>query len=646
MVPWRPARRGTAGRRPFAALALSIAAAAACSAPRHGSSPAHSGASVRPPWGLVLGGRGASAAERVVESATPPCPTFEDRAALESAVRERRSELVRRIGLDLNRRVRSVKRQRTVHRTEADVDVLILEVHDGVFMPANLYVPRRRRDRVPLVVAPLGCGWGCGSPEPQALAANLADRGIAVLVAEGFCHNGARAALPDADPRAGYARELLGLPSTTAVFLQELVSALTWAIRTNPGIDPGRIGVAGHSYGGGMAQLLAQVDERVRSVSVPATSLGSPCDAPTMAISDIHLQKDGPSDVLWSPPLELPLWPRNTRLLLLYPRYLQTTAGARDVAAPPDVVGGAMRYADRMWALAGLRDRLLFRADDGDHNYGRSRREDTYQWFEQTLLGQPGVDRSERALPVQPGELLEPDLAGTKTLAGEMRTLARAERARRFQGPAPTRASRAAAATAAREVFGGRRESLEPEIVWRGQLDGLTVRALRFHGTAVDVPVVEVAGGGPRGSGTLFLLPERGIADALGILRERARQYERVVVSGYLGVGELASDRVLLHTFAWWIMHSGASLPTRNVALLRAVLLHVDGGPVDVEGRGWAAAFYAGALRALEPGRVRRVIADGIPDDELRVLRKAGRVPDLLLHPGLFLRMTAAELAD
>jgi hypothetical protein len=342
----------------------------------------------------------------------------------------------------------------------------------------------------------------------------------------------------------------------------------------------------------------------------------------------------------------VPLWPRNHQLLLLYPRHLQTTAGTRDRAAPPDVVGGAMRYADEIWALAGLGERLLFRTDDGDHNYGRSRREETYEWFARSLLGEAPGRRTERSLPLLPSELLEPDITGTGSLADDMRAVALAERARRFAGSVPLREARRRAAAAARQLFGRPLEHFRSETVWRGRFAGIRAQAIRLHGTSVDVPVVELQGKGPRGTGTLFLLPERGTAAALDLLRERAQCYERVVSADYLGIGELASDRMLLHTIAWSLMQADESLPTLNVALLRGVLLQIGSGPVDVEGRGWAPSLYAGALRALEPGRVRRVIVTGVPADELRRLGRGKRVPDLLLHPGLFLHMTAAELAD
>jgi hypothetical protein len=557
-----------------------------------------------------------------------------------------RSKWVARLGLDLRRRVRSAQVQRRFQSAGHEVSVARLEVFERVYMPVNVYAPRRRHAITPVVVAPLGCGWRCGSPEAQTLAANLAEMGMVVLVAEGFCHNGARAGLPDGNPLIGYAREFLGLSSTTAVFLQELVSSLTWVLDSFPFTSPDQVGVAGHSYGGGTGQLFAALDERVRSVSLPATSVGEPCDARPLAVSDIHLQTGSSSDVVWSAPLEVPLLPRNARLLLLYPRFVHTTTGSRDSAARPDVVAGAMRYAGDIWAVAGLRDRVLFQTDDGDHNYGRSRREDTYEWFARSLLGERPARIIERSIPLRPSEDMEPDLAGTRTFTDEMRLLARAERARRFAGPTPTPDAAQRARQSAQELFGERRVYLKPERAWRGSIAGRSARAWRYVGDTFDVPVVEFEGGGPADSGTLLFLPERGVADALAVLRERAEHFERVVSLDYLGIGELESDRVLLHTLGWRLMHAQESLPSLNIGLIRGVLQWLGHAPATVEGQGWASSMYAGVLRALEPGRIRGVQVSGVPDDELRWLQKGRRVPDLLLHPALFRRLTVAELAD
>jgi hypothetical protein len=306
-----------------------------------------------------------------------------------------------------------------------------------------------------------------------------------------------------------------------------------------------------------------------------------------------------------------------------------------------------MSYASGIWGIAGLGGRLLFRTDDGDHNYGRSRREDTYEWFTRTLLDKPAVRQAERELLQWPPEQLAVDLTGTRTLTEELRVVARAERSRRFRAGRPTPEAASSARQAAKEIFGRTVAAFARDVIWRGDVAGFHARALRYRGEAVDVPALEIEGRGRRGSGMLLFLPERGIAVEVDALRERAHRFERVVAVDYLGIGELASDRVMLHTLSWRLMYAEESLPMLNLALLRGVLRRLDAELVDVEGVGWAASLYAGALAAVEPARVRRLHLSGVPEDELGWLLKATRkVPDLLLHPSLFRRLTAAELAQ
>jgi hypothetical protein len=572
---------------------------------------------------------------------------FTSREDLERAVADLRADMIRHIGLDLGRRVKSSTVQRKLRSGSRQVEIVRLEVMDRIYLPLNVHLPPPgRRQGAPIVMLSLGCGSSPWDAGPQALAANLADMGMLAVVSEGFCNNGSRDTVQDGDLLVGYARELMGLPSTTAVHLQELVSELTWLIDRYPFANAERVGVAGYSYGGGMSQLLAEVDRRVRSLSVPATSVGLSCDARVLPVSDLYLLDGGGDEPLWGAPLEVPMYPRNVGILLLYPRYLHTTAGARDISATPQVIGAAMGYARKTWALAGLSDRVLFRADDGGHNYDRERREHTYEWFARTLLEGRVAPRPEREFPPWPADELAVDLSGTGTLRGEMESVVESERARRAPGGAPTEEAGAAARLAAREIFGARTTAFSRVVSWEGSALGYPARTIRYRGEVFDVPALELAGRGSRGSGKLLVLPEHSVAEELELLRQRAARFERVVAVDYLGIGELASTRVTQHTFAWYLMHSEESLPRLNVALLRGVLQHLGADRVDIEGVGWAASTYAGILAALEPTRVRRLHLSGVPDDELGWIRKRGnRVPDLLLHPALFLRLTARELA-
>jgi hypothetical protein len=394
-----------------------------------------------------------------------------------------------------------------------------------------------------------------------------------------------------------------------------------------------------------MSLLLAQVDPRIRSISVPATLLGGACDAPAATPPDIRDGQMLPADFVWSAPLEVPVPPRNSAFVLLYPRFLHTTSGSRDEAAPAALISGAMRYARDLYGLGGRRDRVLFRADESDHNYGHPRREHTYAWFARTLLRKPALARPERAFTMRSADELAVNIDGTRTLAEELSRQARAERAYRFLGGRPTSVAASRAQKAAGEIFGRRTVTLSPELAWSGVLADRNVRGWRYHGEAYDVPVTELEGGGSSRSGTLLYLPSDSVSAELPAILDRARRYKRVVAVDYLGIGELASDRILLHTFARALMYAEASLPQENVALLRGVLANLGGGPVEIEAAAWAPALYAAALRALEPSRVSRLRLSGVPSDELEWLETGRRLPDLLLHPSLFARLTVAELS-
>ena len=247
-------------------------------------------------------------------------------------------------------------------------------------------------------------------------------------------------------------------------------------------------------------------------------------------------------------------------------------------------------------------------------------------------------------MPPEPATQLSVDIAGTRTLADELAQRARAEREYRFLAGRPTSIASARAREAAVEIFGGKVVAFTSRVVWSGDLDGHRVRLTRYRGDGYDVPAFELDGSGAAGSGTLLYLPEESIEAEHESLLERARRFERIVAIDYLGIGELASDQVMLHTLARTLMYAEESLPRANVRLLRGMLTSLGSGPVEVEGAGWAASFYASILQALEPERVRRVHVSGVPDDELSWLGAGSRVPDLLLHPGLYSRMTVAEL--
>ena len=584
-------------------------------------------------WESVLGDEGPRTSGRLIDSMTPGCFEPEGSAGIESWSDRTRRRALAALDLDPARKVRSAVTERTIRREGYSIDVVRIEVFPGLLLPANVYVPAGVGERqAPVVLTPTGCDSSLWSPHVQRRAANLASLGMVTVVTDGFCRNGLRRELPDGNPNLGYARQLLGLPGDVTVYLQELASTLTWAISAYPQVDPERIGVAGYSYGGQMAIFLAALDDRVGAVSAPATLVGESCAGPAMHDDLWAASEDGP-ELVWSAPLELPVLPVNWRLALLWPRPLHTTAGSADAGAHPGVVGEAIAYMRRLYGPDGP---ISYRTDSEGHHYGRSRREDTYEWLSHTLLDEPLGPRTEREVELVHKDELSPQISATTTLSAELAVRVASELDRKS---AEGRTSE----TVHRLFSHSAGEEASAEGVRETEIDGVRVRASRVTAGPSVFPVFAFTGDRDGAEGRLLYLPRDGTRGDLPAILRLLDHYRTIVSIDYLGIGELESDRLLLHTLARYFMHNDPSLPQMNVALLRSWLRTSE--PLDLYGCGWASSFYAAVLAHLEPSRVELVRLDGAPADELRYLEELTKVPDLLLQGGLFAELTVSELA-
>ena len=150
---------------------------------------------------------------------------------------------------------------------------------DGDTMPAFLLVPHGARD-APGVVAfhqhaaqwHLGKSEVCGlAGDPtQAFGRALGDAGVVVLAPDAVGFEDRRRAASGTDPhpddRDQYDRELayrlLHGHTLAGKVVADAQTALT-ALRSRPEVDPERVGVLGHSFGGNTVIFHAAVDDRV-----------------------------------------------------------------------------------------------------------------------------------------------------------------------------------------------------------------------------------------------------------------------------------------------------------------------------------------------------------------------------------------------
>jgi dienelactone hydrolase len=594
----------------------------------------------------VLGDDGPAMADRVLAAVTPGCPEFETAEQAQTWSDRVRRNAIDSIGIDLRRKVVSVDVQRTLENPEYRMEIARIEVFPGVYMPANIYIPNEPDGKkMPLVITPVACNADSWSSRAQQRSANLARLGIVVITTDGFCGNGLRATLADSNRHIGYGRQLLGMRSISfSAYLQELISTITWALDYYPFLEPKQIGAVGSSYGGQVALLLAQLDTRVQSVSVAGTYLGEPCDGYPLK-SDIHMNKMRPPHV-WLAPVEVPVQPVNWRLLTVFPRAVHVTSGEADMSAPPNVIGGAMSYARSIYALAGLEERIEYATDSGKHSYNPRRRQSARTWMSRTLLGDATPPPAETIVPVRAWELLAADISGTKTLHEEMQTRIEREVASRFDDVPPERV-RANVTSGMKSLFPEAPWKLEPTTVYEHNRGGITVKGYRMRAKLLSFPVVivESNNGRKKPGGTALYLPKQGTQAEFTTITGMLQHYDRVVSIDYLGIGELESGRLRLHTLARYLMHNDPSLPGLDVALLRSWVAGQTGEKFDVWATNWPTSFFAVALKWLEPNHIDKVYLQGVPINELRYLQSRKKIPDLLLWAGLFDKISVRELS-
>lgn len=151
---------------------------------------------------------------------------------------------------------------------------------DGGRMPAFLFVPDTATEAAAGVVVfhQHAAQWHLGKSEvagilgapPQAFAAALVQAGLVVLAPDAIGFEDRRRSAsgtdPHADDRDQHERELsyrlVRGQTLAAKVVADAQTALT-VLASRPEVDPARVGVVGHSFGGNTVILHAAVDDRV-----------------------------------------------------------------------------------------------------------------------------------------------------------------------------------------------------------------------------------------------------------------------------------------------------------------------------------------------------------------------------------------------
>ncbi len=176
----------------------------------------------------------------------------------------------------------NAKVTQTVEDEGIIIECLIFEAREGVYIPANMYIPRKRNGKIPAVLFQGGHNHlGRMCEQYQKVCRTIAKCGIAVLAIDHIAQ-GERLGYPELFPFGSspcFEHEWVGRQclmaggSVLKYFVADARRAIDY-ICTRPEIDSSKIGATGSSGGGTMTAVIAICDDRIKAVA-PGTFITS-----------------------------------------------------------------------------------------------------------------------------------------------------------------------------------------------------------------------------------------------------------------------------------------------------------------------------------------------------------------------------------
>ena len=277
----------------------------------------------------------------------------------------------------------------TIQRERYRIDKLIYESRPGLFVTANLYMPKSAsaQNKVPGVLIPCGHALHAKAyPLYQSAGAGLAHHGIAALVFDPI-GQGERMQLLDAKGKHrvwgtsehtlfGMRALLLG-SSCAAWMLHDAVRSLD-VLAEHPNVDASKLGCSGNSGGGTQTSLLMAYDERVVAA------------APCCYITSFEklFATIGPQDDEQNLPGQVAAGFEHADFITArMPKPTMILAATRDFFSI-DGTWDSFREVKRLYGLLGRGDHVdLYEYDDG-HGHSKPRRAAAQRFFLRWLKGQ------------------------------------------------------------------------------------------------------------------------------------------------------------------------------------------------------------------------------------------------------------------
>ena len=196
------------------------------------------------------------------------------------------------------------------------VDKVIYETRPGLFVSANLYVPKQGAGPFPAVLFQSGHYWeGKAYPSYQRCCQGLARLGFMVLAFDPMGQgeriyypgpSGTQSRLRSCDDEHTVPGKqfLLFGDSSTRFQLWDAIRSLDYLVSL-PEVDPKRVGSVGHSGGGTLTMLLAAADQRLAAAAV---CMGNTENVAAVPFRPPGATDDAEQDFVGSGPLGFDRW--------------------------------------------------------------------------------------------------------------------------------------------------------------------------------------------------------------------------------------------------------------------------------------------------------------------------------------------------
>lgn len=263
-------------------------------------------------------------------------------------------------------------------RTDKDdytIENVVYQSYPGLYVPANVYVPKNVAGRAPAVIVAIGHWYDTGKNEPimQDLCVSLAKLGFIAITWDPIGQGERR--VPGNNHNWGYNLLLTGRP-IEGLMVWETMRALDYLL-TRPDVDPDRIGVTGASGGGENTFYSAAVDTRLKVA------------APVVFVNEFTVwgRQIGAHCICNHIPGLFQYADEFTVGSLIAPRPMLMINGTEDTIFPIEGSKITAGILTGVYGGAGATDSFRFLPVKSPHDYNKEMREAMYAWMERWLKG-------------------------------------------------------------------------------------------------------------------------------------------------------------------------------------------------------------------------------------------------------------------